>query len=94
MIMTGNIEPFYYDYFYKIKGRLTILIWKILSLKTNCKLENLCSLLKKSKVFFHQRYGEHFRMSIVEAMSAGLIPVVTDEGGRQNLFKKNINTIQ
>ena len=89
MIIAGNIEPFYYDYFYKIKGMIKNLdLEDFVSLKTNCKLEKLCSLLKKSKVFFHPRYGEHFGMSIVEAMSAGLIPVVTDEGGQTEFVQK------
>ena len=89
MIIAGNIEPFYYDYFYKIKGMIKNLdLEDFISLKTNCKLEKLCSLLKKSKVFFHPRYGEHFGMSIVEAMSAGLIPVVTDEGGQTEFVQK------
>jgi glycosyltransferase involved in cell wall biosynthesis len=39
-------------------------------------------------VFFHSKYGEHFGMSIVEAMSAGLIPVVTDEGGQTEFVPK------
>ena len=38
--------------------------------------------MKKSKIFFHPREGEHFGMSIVEAMSAGLIPIVPAIGGQ------------
>jgi len=89
MIIAGNIEPFYYDYIYKIKEMIKNLdLEDFVSLKTNCKLEKLCSLLKKSKVFFHPRYGEHFGMSIVEAMSAGLIPVVSDKGGQTEFVPK------
>jgi glycosyltransferase involved in cell wall biosynthesis len=44
--------------------------------------EDLVDLMKKSKIFFHPRDGEHFGMSIVEAMSAGLIPVVPTIGGQ------------
>jgi glycosyltransferase involved in cell wall biosynthesis len=89
MIIAGNIEPFYYDYVYKIKEMIKNLdLDDFVSMETNCKLEKLCSLLKKSKVFFHPRYGEHFGMSIVEAMSAGLIPVVTDDGGQTEFVPK------
>jgi|SoiMethySBSTD1v2_1073268.scaffolds.fasta_scaffold1153628_1 alpha-1,2-mannosyltransferase len=38
--------------------------------------------MKKSKVYFHSREGEHFGISIVEAMSAGLIAVVPTTGGQ------------
>ena len=89
MIIAGNIEPFYYDYMYKINEMIKNLdLDDFVSMETNCKLEKLCSLLKKSKVFFHPRYGEHFGMSIVEAMSAGLIPVVTDDGGQTEFVPK------
>ena len=51
-------------------------------LEIDASLEKLLSLLKISKIFFHPRSGEHFGMSIVEAMSSGLISIVTDEGGQ------------
>ena len=37
--------------------------------------------MRKSKVYLHPFAGEPFGISTVEAMSAGLIPVVPDEGG-------------
>ena len=50
-------------------------------IKANVKLEKLYSLMKKSKVYFHPLPGEPFGISVVEAMSAGLVPVVPDTGG-------------
>ena len=44
--------------------------------------------MKRSKIFFHPREGEHFGMSIVEAMSAGLIPVVPAIGGQSEFVPK------
>ncbi|MEW9491620.1 MAG: glycosyltransferase [Candidatus Aramenus sulfurataquae] len=35
----------------------------------------------RAKVYFHPKVNEHFGISIVEAMSAGLIPVVHKSGG-------------
>ena len=37
--------------------------------------------MRNSKVYFHPLPGEPFGMSTVEAMSAGVIPVVPDIGG-------------
>lgn len=50
-------------------------------IKPNVKLDRLYSLMKKSKVYFHPLQGEPFGISVVEAMSAGLVPVVPDTGG-------------
>jgi glycosyltransferase involved in cell wall biosynthesis len=47
----------------------------------NISLDRLLSFMRKAKVYFHTRAGEHFGISIAEAMSAGLIPVVPDTGG-------------
>ena len=52
--------------------------------------------MKKSKVYFHPRSGEHFGISIVEAMSAGLILVVSDDGGQTEFvpLKYQYNTLE
>jgi len=47
----------------------------------NLEFSRLISLMRKSKVYFHSLPGEPFGISTVEAMSAGLIPVVPDIGG-------------
>jgi glycosyltransferase involved in cell wall biosynthesis len=47
----------------------------------NVSFNKLLSLMSKSKVYFHPLPGEPFGISTVEAMSAGLIPVVPDLGG-------------
>jgi glycosyltransferase involved in cell wall biosynthesis len=49
--------------------------------KVGITFEQLLELMRKSKVYLHPLAGEPFGISIVEAMSAGLIPVVPDEGG-------------
>ncbi len=50
--------------------------------ETDASLDKLLLIMGKCKAYFHPRSGEHFGMSIVEAMSAGLIPVVPDIGGQ------------
>jgi Glycosyltransferase len=43
--------------------------------------DDIVNYLSKAKVYFHPKVNEHFGISIVEAMSAGLIPVVHKSGG-------------
>jgi len=48
---------------------------------TNLEFSMLLELMGRSKVYFHPLPGEPFGISTVEAMSAGIIPVVPDIGG-------------
>lgn len=83
MIIVGNLEPFYFEYSEQLKKMIKSLdLEDYIKLEIDASLEKLFTLLKISKVFFHPRSGEHFGMSIVEAMSSGLVPIVTDEGGQ------------
>jgi glycosyltransferase involved in cell wall biosynthesis len=43
-------------------------------------------LLGKAKVYLHSMVGEHFGISVVEAMAAGCIPVVHDSGGPKEVI--------
>lgn len=47
----------------------------------NVSLDKLLSIMRKSKVYFHPMIEEHFGMAVVEAMAAGLIPIIPDIGG-------------
>jgi glycosyltransferase involved in cell wall biosynthesis len=59
------------------------------TLETNVCLNNLLSIMREAKVYFHTMVGEHFGISIVEAMAAGLIPLVSDVGGPIEFVPKN-----
>jgi glycosyltransferase involved in cell wall biosynthesis len=43
--------------------------------------EQKIDLLKRAKVYLHTMVGEHFGISIVEAMALGCIPIVHNSGG-------------
>lgn len=47
----------------------------------NLRFDRLLNLMRRSKVYVHPLPGEPFGISTVEAMSAGIIPVVPDIGG-------------
>jgi glycosyltransferase involved in cell wall biosynthesis len=50
-------------------------------IKLNVGLQELWSLMAQSKAYFHPLPGEPFGISVAEAMSAGLVPVVPAAGG-------------
>jgi glycosyltransferase involved in cell wall biosynthesis len=49
--------------------------------EADTNFDRLLDLMRQAKVYFHSMPGEPFGISTVEAMSAGLIPVVPDVGG-------------
>jgi glycosyltransferase involved in cell wall biosynthesis len=83
MIIAGNLDPYNYDYYLYLKRMIVDEgLLDYVKFEIDASFDKLISILKKSKVYFHPRPGEHFGMSIVEAMSAGLIPIVSDIGGQ------------
>lgn len=50
-------------------------------IKTNVGSSELLQLMARSKVHFHAKRGEEFGISVVEAMAAGLVPIVPSYGG-------------
>jgi glycosyltransferase involved in cell wall biosynthesis len=47
----------------------------------NASAEQKISLLKRAKLYLHTMEGEHFGISIVEAMALGCLPIVHNSGG-------------
>jgi glycosyltransferase involved in cell wall biosynthesis len=81
--IVGSSEPFYQKYYNNlIKLISDYNVSDIIEFHIDASFEDVIALMRKSKIFFHPREGEHFGMSIVEAMSAGLIPVVPAVGGQ------------
>lgn len=86
MVIAGNLSPDdyqgcrYYNYLLDLVEECGVSDY--VTFKLNCELKKLGSLMRKSKVYFHPLREEPFGISVVEAMSAGLIPVVPDAGGQ------------
>jgi glycosyltransferase involved in cell wall biosynthesis len=51
------------------------------SFEINVNFEKIIEIMRHAKVYLHTMPGESFGISTVEAMSAGLIPVVPNVGG-------------
>ncbi|MCL2172194.1 MAG: glycosyltransferase [Candidatus Bathyarchaeota archaeon] len=52
-----------------------------MTLITDATRANVSALLGRAKIYLHGMVGEHFGISVVEAMAAGCIPVVHNSGG-------------
>lgn len=82
IILVGNIATADHPYLEELKRLIREYnLDDKFTLKVGISFEQLLELMRKSKVYLHPLAGEPFGISIVEAMSAGLIPVVPDEGG-------------
>jgi len=58
-----------------------------LDLETDVTRDGLSALLGRAKIYLHSMIGEHFGISVVEAMAAGCIPVVHNSGGPKETCK-------
>ena len=82
MKIVGNLYYYYFDYYSKLKQMVIDLgLTDYVTFEINANLDKLLSIMRQSKVYFHPAIGEHFGMAILEAMAAGLIPIVPNKGG-------------
>ncbi len=72
---TGR-EPKYVSWFKSVASSLGNVV-----VEENPDEQKVDEYFSRAKVYFHPKVNEHFGISIVEAMSAGLIPVVHRSGG-------------
>jgi alpha-1,2-mannosyltransferase len=54
----------------------------------NAPKTELQNILKKAKIYLHTTVGEHFGISIAEAMASGCIPIVPDSGGMKEFVPR------
>ena len=65
-----------------------------IKINPNVSFQDLQTQVKESKLYLHPTPEEPFGISIVEAMSAGLIPIVPDKGGGTEFVPLNIITVR
>jgi glycosyltransferase involved in cell wall biosynthesis len=96
--VVGNITSEYdWNYYLNLKKMVgDYELEDYVTIETNVNLKRLFSIMKSAKVYFHPMVGEHFGMSVVEAMAAGLIPVVPNVGGQTEFvpLKYHFSTIE
>jgi glycosyltransferase involved in cell wall biosynthesis len=82
MNIVGNMPPDgigYFNYLNRLVKHYGL--ENYIKFDTNLGFNRLLELMRRSKVYVHPLPGEPFGISTVEAMSAGVIPVVPDIGG-------------
>jgi glycosyltransferase involved in cell wall biosynthesis len=82
MKIVGNLYHYFMDYYSEIKQMVLELgLTDYVRFEINASLNKLLSVIQESSVYFHPMVGEHFGMSVIEAMASGLITVVPKQGG-------------
>jgi glycosyltransferase involved in cell wall biosynthesis len=97
MKIVGNLYYYFFDYYSELKQMILNLgLTDYVTFEINARLDKLISIIRESRIYFHPMVGEHFGMSVLEAMAAGLIPVVPNEGGIIEYVPKKyqFNTIE
>jgi alpha-1,2-mannosyltransferase len=89
MKIVGSLYYYNFNYYSYLKQLVRDLeLTNYIAFEVNASLDKLLSIMRDAKVYFHPTRGEQFGMSIVEAMAAGLIPIVPDIGGPTEFVPK------
>jgi glycosyltransferase involved in cell wall biosynthesis len=95
--VVGSLTPANRPYFSMLQQMIrTYGLSDTIIMTPNATNEELIDAMSKSTVYLHTMIGEHFGVSIVEAMSAGLIPIVPAYGGCSEIvpIEYQYNTLQ
>ena len=82
LVIVGNLLPSLYGYYNTLRERARGLP---VSFLVNAEETVLTQTLARTKLLLHTRADEPFGVGIVEAMSAGIIPLVPDSGGPREI---------
>ncbi|HJU35151.1 MAG TPA: glycosyltransferase [Nitrososphaera sp.] len=88
--ITGSLAPANKPYFKRLQQMIEVHgLAQVISLSPNASNEELVDSMSNCRVYLHTMIGEHFGVSIVEAMAAGLVPVVPGYGGCSEIVPKD-----
>lgn len=89
LVIVGSLTPKGVSYYLRLNRLAERLgVEKRVQLLHDVPLDKLLDIMRRAKVLFHGYRGEHFGIAIVEAMAAGVIPVVWDYGGQSEFVPK------
>ena len=78
----GSLAPANRPYFRRLQQMIENYgLSQTITLTPNASNEELIDSMSKSMIYLHTMFGEHFGVSIIEAMAAGLLPIVPAYGG-------------
>jgi glycosyltransferase involved in cell wall biosynthesis len=78
----GSLAPANRPYFRRLQQMIENYgLSQTITLTPNASNEELIDSMSKSTIYLHTMFGEHFGVSIIEAMAAGLLPIVPAYGG-------------
>jgi glycosyltransferase involved in cell wall biosynthesis len=80
--IVGSLAPANRPYFKRLQQMIENYgLSQTVTLTPNASNEELIDSMSKSMIYLHTMIGEHFGVSIIEAMAAGLLPIVPAYGG-------------
>lgn len=78
----GSVTPANRPYFNLLQKKIKDYgLENRISLAPNATNEEMINAMSESMIYLHTMHGEHFGISIVEAMAAGLVPIIPSYGG-------------
>jgi alpha-1,2-mannosyltransferase len=86
----GSLIPSNKSYFNSLKKMVVDMgVEKNITMVPNATFDEILKSLSESMVYLHTMYGEHFGISIIQAMAAGLVPIVPSFGGCSEIVPLN-----
>jgi glycosyltransferase involved in cell wall biosynthesis len=80
-ILVGSTGPGSERVIGELKARIDELRLENVELKPNLSRDKLRELLGEAMFYLHPEFAEHFGIAVIEAMSAGVVPIVYRDGG-------------
>ncbi|MCC6041585.1 MAG: glycosyltransferase [Desulfurococcaceae archaeon] len=80
-ILVGSTGPGSERVIGELKVRIDELRLENVELKPNLPRDKLRELLGEAMFYLHPEFAEHFGIAVIEAMSAGVVPIVYRDGG-------------
>lgn len=92
-VIAGSMSEYSHKTVEAVRARCNELGVRNVVLKPNLPRGQLLELMERAKYYLHPPFPEHFGIAVVEAMAAGLIPIVYRGGGAWHDVVKDVSPI-